>query len=84
MTLILFKHMGFPVILNDFLKDLDSIPLIASAFSGQLRSLLQFGVSLGHCPEQTKEELWAFSFFFPHISFTNFRFMFLESMHFFF
>ena len=52
--------MGFSVILNDFLKGLDSISLIASVFSGQLRSLLQFGVSLGCCPEQTIEELWDF------------------------
>lgn len=86
-TLILLNHMGFSIILNDFLKGLDSILLIASVFSGQLRSLLQFGVSLGRCPEQTKEELWGFSFsffFFSPINFTNFRFMFVECIHFFF
>ena len=83
--------MGFSVILNDFLKGLDSISLIASVFSGQLRSLLQFGVSLGCCPEQTIEELWdfflffffSFFLFFSPINFMNFRLMFVEFIHFF-
>jgi len=58
-----------------FLKGLDSIPLIDSVFSGQLRSLLQFGVSLGRCPEQTKEELWGFSFsFFLFFSYKFYEF----------
>lgn len=74
MTLIFFNHMGSSVILNDFLKGLDSISLIASVFSGQLRSLLQFGVSLGCCPEQTIEELWDFFLFFLLLSYKFYEF----------
>lgn len=56
-----------------FWRGLDSILLIMA----QLRSLLHFGVSLGRCPEHTKEELWGgffcFLLFFCSYKFDKFQ-----------